>query len=113
MGKLVFFWDDLTILTISLMTRKGSPTHILDIFENLQKDKIPTALTLAQNFSKDKETALNFLEKLIITTDENPLTIKNSGKILKKIQDSFTLIKSTNVNIRFALENLFLNLYEF
>lgn len=74
------------------------------------------ALIIAQDFSKDRETALNFLEKLIITLEES---VENSvdytpaelGKILRKLQETYTVIKTTNISPRFALENCFLNLF--
>ncbi len=67
-------------------------------------------LVIAQGNGKDKQTALNFLEGLIIAADKNLSLNPNLAKVLKKIQKTYSLIKSTNVNVRFALENLFLNL---
>ena len=83
---------------------------ILEVFEDLKKDRISNALLIAQDYSKDKDEALTFLENLILTLDKNLENNKNSGKILKDLQKTYTIIKTTNVNIRLALENLFLNL---
>jgi len=52
--------------------------------------------------------ALEFLEGLIISLDKN-LGSENL-QILKALQKTYTIIKTTNVNPRFALENLLLNL---
>jgi len=75
-----------------------------------------TALTIAQNNSKNKEIALSFLEDLLISCHQalengkSEIQLKDLQKILKNLQKTYTLIKSTNVGPRFALENLFLNL---
>jgi DNA polymerase-3 subunit delta' len=74
------------------------------------KDKTINPLIIAQDHGKDKETALFFLEKLISVLETNLVKNPTQGKILKNLQKSYTLIKTTNTNVRFALENLFLNL---
>jgi DNA polymerase III delta prime subunit len=74
------------------------------------------ALVIAQNNSKNKESALLFLEDLLISAHHvlergnNEIPAKDLQKILKNLQKAYTLIKTTNVTPRFALENLFLNL---
>ena len=84
---------------------------IISMFKNM---KISDALVIASNNSRDKETALSFLENLITVMDNNidkgMFTHTESKNILKKLQKAYTIIKSTNVNLRFALENLFLDL---
>ena len=82
----------------------------LEILNSLEKNHISNALVIAQNYSKDKETALDFLESLIISVHQNLGNDKKLGRVLKKLQKTHTIIKTTNVNVRFALENLFLNL---
>lgn len=83
-------------------------------------------LKIAQDLSKEKEEALGFLENLIIAArkkliqdinknDLNHLSKKKSLislylNILISLQRTHTVIKTTNVNLRLALENLFLNL---
>lgn len=64
-------------------------------------------LKLAQNLSKDKNEALDFLESLIIDLRKD--LILNYKKV-ESVQKFHTVIKTTNVNLRLALENLFLNL---
>lgn len=75
-------------------------------------------LKLAQDFGKSREEAIIWLEKIIIILRKNIIDEINSGKniksdkirLLQKIQNTYTIIKTTNVNQRFALENLFLSI---
>jgi len=91
-------------------------TDGLKIISDLKNGGTSQSLLIAQNNSKDRETALQFLEKLIISTHdalENKNaehSVKDLQKILKKMQKTYTVIKTTNVAPRFALENLFLQL---
>ena len=82
------------------------------ILKDLEKGSVSYAyaLWLSQENSKDKETALQFLENLIICKNM-ALNETSNSKMLKKMQKTYTIIKTTNVSARFALENLFLNLY--
>jgi hypothetical protein len=88
----------------------------LKIITDLKNGGRSNALVLAQSNSKNKEAALLFLEDLLIschhTLEEDKTEISNEDlqKTLRSLQKTHTLIKSTNVNPRFALENLFLNL---
>jgi len=87
----------------------------LQIIYGLKDGNISKALLIAQNNSKDREKALRFLEELIISVHsilnnkESELTAKDLQKILKSLQKTYTIIKTTNVAPRFALEDLFLN----
>lgn len=71
------------------------------------EDGVGERLKLAQDLSKDKNEALDFLESLIIDLRKDLVL---NYKAVKSIQKSYTFIKTTNVNLRLALENLFLNL---
>jgi DNA polymerase-3 subunit delta' len=87
----------------------------LSILLSLKKDRVGNALILAQNYSKTKQMALNFLEGLILTTENliqrnDKISDKDLAKMLKDFQKFYTIIKTTNVNTRFALENLLLNI---
>ena len=82
---------------------------ILDILLN---GKVGGRLKIAQDLSKDKETAI-WLEKIavfvrnkLIENHENPKYLN----LLKELQKTYKSVKSTNVNPRIALENLFLSL---
>lgn len=67
-------------------------------------------MVLAQDYSKDKETALILLEKLILAVEKNLKDDLNFAGTLRKLQETHAAIKNTNANTRFALEHLFLNL---
>lgn len=71
------------------------------------KDGLGDRLKFAQDLSKDKNEALDFLESLIIDLRKDLVT---NHKAVESIQKFHTVIKTTNVNLRLALENLFLNL---
>jgi DNA polymerase III gamma/tau subunit len=88
----------------------------IKIITDLKNGESGNALVLAQNNSKTKENALLFLEDLLISchstleNENSNVTTYDLQKVLKGIQKTHTIVKSTNVNPRFALENLFLNL---
>jgi len=98
--------------------RKLSATEIsenLKIILDLRNGGAAKALKIAQDNSKDREVALEFLEGLIISL-HNALENKNAQfsnteflQILKSLQKTYNIIKTTNVAPRLALENLFLN----
>jgi DNA polymerase III gamma/tau subunit len=92
-------------------TKKINAEEIADnlkLIEDLKSGHASTALKVAQDNGKDKETALAFLEGLIISL-HTQLKSENL-QILKSLQKTYTIIKTTNVAPRLALENLFLNL---
>ncbi|HZQ29671.1 MAG TPA: hypothetical protein VFA93_01165 [Patescibacteria group bacterium] len=80
--------------------------------EILLSGKLSDKMKLAQDLSKDKNEALVFLESSIISFRKNLLNSPNEKflKSVKILQKYYSIIKSTNVNLRLALENLFLNL---
>lgn len=84
-------------------------------FKNILGDKIGDRLKIAQDLSKDKEQSLEFLEGLILSLRYKLLAghyndIYYYSDKIKAAQKFHTIIKTTNVNLRLALENLFLNL---
>lgn len=81
----------------------------LDILLN---GKLSERMKLAQDLAKDKNQALNFLEGSILTLRKNLLNSPNEKflNVIKTLQKYYSIIKSTNVNLRLALENLFINL---
>jgi len=86
-----------------------------EIAENLKilssvTNNSSAALIIAQKYSKDRETALRFLEKMIISVHTNLETARDAKIILKNLQKTYAVINTTNVNVRLALENLFLKL---
>lgn len=80
------------------------------------KNNYSKALVIAQDNSKDKEAALQFLEEMMVSVHDNinnnqDFSLEELGIVLKNLQKTYTIIKTANVNPRFALENLFLNLF--
>lgn len=81
------------------------------IMLSLKEKGVGEKLKLAQDNGKDKETALLFIEGLLIASESllknNHFEFLNSAK---KLQLAYTEIKSTNANLRLVMENLFLNI---
>ena len=91
-------------------------TYNLKLLSALKNADTVLALKISQENGKNRETALHFLEDLIISTHgslekNTDLPPHEIGKVLKNLQKTHTIIKTTNVSPRFALENLFLNLF--
>lgn len=72
-------------------------------------------MKIAQDYGKTKETALLWLEQMIISVRRKTIVEKNgllnakAVKILKSLQKTYEIISSTNTNPRFSLENLLIN----
>jgi len=69
-------------------------------------------LRLAADITKDKKDAILWLEKMIIASRCKLIEDYENSKLLnlsKSFQETYKLLKSTNVNQRFVLENLFLS----
>lgn len=85
-----------------------------EILENLKVAKIGDKLKLAEEFSKDKQVALDLMEKLIIAARFKMINEEKSRGEYKKIIDVlnkyYKEIKNSNVNLRLALENLLLEI---
>ena len=105
-----------TILSRCLIinTPLGNNSKYTESIPNLEPLDPDQALVKAEELGKDKKKALEFLENQIKSlnlelkqTDQDAKTIQ-VGNVLKEYFDTYKVIKSTNVNLRFALENLFL-----
>jgi len=83
-------------------------TNNLKLIAQLKNGAASKALKIAQDNGKDREVALEFLEGLIISLHAN--IGSENLQILKALQKTYTIIKTTNVAPRLGLENLFLNL---
>ena len=75
------------------------------------------ALFLAQEISKEKNEAIGFLEnailgarELMIDNLENKEEALRLRKLIHKLELTHYDLKTTNVNTRLAMENLFLNI---
>lgn len=100
---------------------KGSAPEIdkkyFDILKNLRESSVGYQLKLAQDISKDKNEAIVWLEEVILAVRGQMLKNledKQEALMLRKLIHSLELthydLKTTNVNPRLALENLFLNI---
>jgi DNA polymerase III gamma/tau subunit len=89
----------------------------LKLISEIRNGSASKALKVAQDNGKDREAALAFLEGLIISLqinlENNDKQLSNVEllKILKGLQKTYTIIKTTNVAPRLALENLFLGIF--
>jgi len=96
---------------ISLIN-EGIPelNHTLNILLN---GKIGDNLKVAQDIARDKNETVLWLEKMAIYLRRKLIENYNDPKYLnclRQLQKTYATIKSTNVNQRIALENLFLSL---
>lgn len=86
-------------------------------FNNLLQFSIGKRLKFAQDLIKDKDNTLNWIE-LSIAALRQELTIQNKHKIsleqintsLRELLKTYTIISTTNANLRLVLENLLLSL---
>lgn len=90
--------------------------EITEIITSLSQWGIGKRLKLAESLAKDKEKALVWIEKLILILREQLLekvnqpspTLNFQLSTLNSFQSLHTLLKTTNVNTRFAIENTLL-----
>jgi replication-associated recombination protein RarA len=82
--------------------------------QNLMSESIGDKLKLAETLSADKTLSINWIEKAIHILREDMLTQQAQSawyiEILNSLQKTYSILKTTNVNPRFALEHLFLSL---
>jgi 3'-phosphoadenosine 5'-phosphosulfate sulfotransferase (PAPS reductase)/FAD synthetase len=76
-------------------------------------------LKIAEDLSKDKEKALDWLAKLILTTRQMLFSSVSKDStdvislylnVIKSLQRTHILLSTTNVNTRFTLETVLLSL---
>ena len=93
---------------------KEEKGEYLEILQNLKTAKIGDKLKLAQDYSKDKESTLQFLEKLIVAARFKMINEDKSREEYKTVigilNKYYKEIKQSNVNLRLGLENLFLGI---
>ena len=91
---------------------KDEATQFLSVLTSLSEKGIGYRLKLAQDIGKDKDEIIVWLEKMAVHLRgkliENPENTQYLN-FLKSLQKTYKIIKSTNVNQRIALENLFLS----
>lgn len=88
-----------------------------NILKNLRMSNVEYQLKLAQDISKDKNEAIAWLEEVILAArDEMMKNLENKQesltlrKLIHKLELTHYDLKTTNANLRLALENLFLNI---
>ncbi len=83
----------------------------------LEIEGLGDSLFLAQTVSKDKQEAIVWLEEVILAAREEMMKVLENKqealkfrKLIHKLELTHYDLKTTNVNPRLALENLFLNI---
>lgn len=71
---------------------------------------IAKRLHLAQEVGKTREDALTFLEEAVTATRNALLTSSHAHRLLRSLQETHTVVETTNVSPRLTLETLLLNL---
>lgn len=89
---------------------KSEISEYLDVLVSLKNKGVGERLKIAQDLSKSKEEALVYIENLILSGSKALSDDPGLASYLKILQRSHTIIKTTNVNLRLALENLFLSI---
>lgn len=104
--KIIELSDEKLILSNDEITQLHN--YLITVFRSGVGDK----LKLAQDIARNKDEVLPWLEKMAIFVREklieNPREVKYLN-FLKSLQKTYVTLKSTNVNQRIALENLFLS----
>ncbi|GIW61832.1 MAG: hypothetical protein KatS3mg089_0684 [Patescibacteria group bacterium] len=83
-------------------------------FAKITQLEIREALKHAEELAKDKEQTLNYLKNAILYFRESMISPNQRKYYLcstvKKLQEAYTIIQTTNTNPRIVLEDLFLTL---
>ena len=83
-----------------------------DVLNIVFNGNIGAKLKIAQDVAKDTEEVSTWLEKMSIFVRQKLIENYNDPKysnLLKQLQKTYAIIKTTNVSKRVALENLFLS----
>lgn len=111
------------VIELEQESQKFTDKEIKDLTEFIEKlPEMPISekFKKAETLAKDKEKAINWVEKLILllrqkllqeaTNNSNKETLNSQLSILNSLLPLRTLLKTTNVNLRFAIENTILKL---
>jgi hypothetical protein len=101
---------------VIILDKESSEINIKEsgkILLSLRNAGIGERLKLAQDNSKDKESALLFVEGLILASEVLLKDSKDKELVdaVRFMQKTYTGIKNTNANLRLSVENLLLNLF--
>lgn len=97
----------------NLILSSEEHAQYLNVLVSLSQKGIGYKLKVAQDIARDKDETVLWLEKMTILVREKLIENYNDPKyfnFLRLLSEIHTIIKSTNVNQRIALENLFLSL---
>lgn len=103
--KIIILEEEKTNLTSDISRLEDFLTIILN-------GKTGDKLKIAQDIARNKEEIALWLEKMTIFVRTKLLEKYNDSRylsLLRELQKTYTVIKSTNVSQRIALENLFLS----
>lgn len=114
----------INLVDTSFELSKQEIAQHLTVLKSLSSSGVGERLKLAQDIAKNKEDIIPELEKMIVVARQDLISSINhqpsainpqpSGSqylnILKSLNKTYMILKTTNVNPRLALENLFLNL---
>src|SRR3989344_1221206 len=88
-----------------------------DFLEILNLDRAGKRLKIAQDFGKTRDEGALWLEKMILGGRKKLLEeiaknkpFEKTAKVIKKLQEAHTIIKTTNVSPRLILENTLISL---
>ncbi len=97
---------------ISLEKEKGEKDlkEFENILTSLKNRGVGERLKLAQDYSKDRETALEFLKNLIFASENLLKNDSGLSPTVKLLQETYKEIKNTNTNLRLVMEHLFLSI---
>lgn len=96
--------------------------QIVEVLSSLSSYGVGKRLSLAQDFGKSREETVAWLEKTIVimrkillnkinsSVDPRGWSLKELIELINKLEEGRLSVKNTNVNPRFALENLFLSI---
>jgi DNA polymerase III delta prime subunit len=90
--------------------------ELVIILGQLPKMKIGDRLKKAEILTKNKDDAVTWLEKMILTARQqllkspNPKRAQYYSKYINKFQTTHTQLKTTNANARLTLEQMLLNI---
>jgi hypothetical protein len=104
-------------LNSKVILSEGETSKFKEEFSKFLSSSISEKLKLAESLGKDRDSALLWLEKIILGGRANMIDPKissndsvNNQKIITIMQNRYIELKNSNANLRLGLEELFLNI---